>query len=283
MVKYEYIADKLYEAGLKPGYTADYLDLSYKNGKVKDLMARYKAEKGDKKEPSFYQKLISCVDLSDSRIKEFSEITKLKKIDYDKWDELSKKFTYHDHGIVPFLVEKRYFLPKDENADFFAVKKYIDDVFKDERLKLSANDIYHLYGKFLNKIDIIPRGDIEFLLNEGVSYYKIEKLFTKSLSGINGRDFRSMTKTYKRTKAKPYKQKVNEENLKKIIIGSKMNANMVNAVRLVRFFNKRDANHIVQVLLCNSVDCPSTEVEKKIELPLEMLFKEGLCVLYENI
>lgn len=58
-----------------------------------------------------------------------------------------------------------------------------------------------------------------------------------------------------------------------------MNANIVNAVRLVKFFKNRDANHIVQVLLDNSVDCPSTEVEKRITIPLEMLFKEGFCVL----
>ena len=60
MIKYEYIADKLYEAGLKSGYIEDYMCLSYKNGKVKDSMARYKAEKGDKKEPSLYKKFISC-------------------------------------------------------------------------------------------------------------------------------------------------------------------------------------------------------------------------------
>jgi hypothetical protein len=41
MIKYEYIADKLYEAGLKPGYIADYLCLRLQkrqgqgfNGKV---------------------------------------------------------------------------------------------------------------------------------------------------------------------------------------------------------------------------------------------------------
>ena len=277
MIKYEYIADKLYEAGLKPGYIADYLGLSYKNGKVKDLMARYKAEKGDKKEPSLYKKFISCMDLSDENIKEFAKIIKARNIDYKRWHELFKKC---DSGLLWSLLAQKDF---SEYSDFFQVKDYLDDICKDEELKLSSNDIYHLYGKFLKKIDIIPREDIEFLLNDGVSYYKIEKLFTQPLSGINGRDFRSMTKTYKRTKAKPHKQKANEENLKKIIAMSNMNANIVNAVRFVRFFKKRDANHIVQVLLDNSVDCTSAEVEQKITIPLEMLFKEGFCVLDKNV
>ena len=279
MVKYEYIADKLYEAGLKPGYIGDYLDLSYKNGKVKDLMARYKAEKGDKKEPSLYKKFISCMDLSDENIREFAKIIKARNIDYERWYVLFKRCFYESDLLRSLLAQKDF----SKDGDFFQVKDYIDDICEDEKLKLSSNDIYHLYGKFLKKMEIIPREDIEFLLNEGVSYYKIEKLFNQPLSGINGRDFRSMTKTYKRIKAKPHKQKANEENLKKIITGSKMNANIVNAVRLVKFFSKRDANHIVQVLLDNSVDCPSTEVEKKIAIPLEMLFKEGFCVLDENI
>jgi hypothetical protein len=54
--------------------------LGYKNGKVKDLMARYKAKKGDKKEPSLYKKFISCMDLSDENIKEFARIIKDKNI-----------------------------------------------------------------------------------------------------------------------------------------------------------------------------------------------------------
>ena len=62
-----------------------------------------------------------------------------------------------------------------------------------------------------------------------------------------------------------------------------MNANIVNAVNLVKLFKNRDANHIVQVLLDNSVDCSSVEVEKRIEIPFEMLFKEGICVLNENV
>ena len=277
MIKYEYIADKLFEAGLKPGYIADYLGLSYKNDKIKKLMARYKAGKGDKKEPSLYKKFISCMDLSDENIKEFARIIKDRNIDYERWHELFKRC---DSGLLWTLLAQKDF---SEDSDFFQVRDYIDDICKDEELKLSANDIYHLYGKFLKKIDIIPREDIEFLVNEGVSYYKLEKLFTKPLSGINGRDFRSMTKTYKRVKAKPNKQKANEENIKKIITISKMNANIVNAVRLVKFFKKRDANHIVQVLLDNSVDCPSTEVEKKTTIPLDMLIKEGFCVLDENV
>ena len=57
MIKYEYIADKLYDARLKPGYIADYLFLGYKNGKIKDLMARYKAEKENKKRAEPLQKV----------------------------------------------------------------------------------------------------------------------------------------------------------------------------------------------------------------------------------
>ena len=277
MIKYEYIADKLFEAGLKPGYIADYLGLSYKNDKIKKLMARYKAGKGDKKEPSLYKKFISCMDLSDENIKEFAKIIKARNIDYKRWHELFKRC---DSGLLWSLLSQKDF---SEYSDFFQVKDYLDDVCKDKELKLSANDIYHLYGKFIKKIDIIPREDIEFLLNEGVSYYKIEKLFTQSLSGINGMDYRSMTTTYNRTKAKPHKQKANEENLKKIIAISKMNANIVNAVRLVKFFKNRDASHIVQVLLDNSVDCTSADVEKKITIPLEMLIKDGFCVLDKNV
>ncbi|MCL5674112.1 MAG: hypothetical protein M1407_05800 [Deltaproteobacteria bacterium] len=59
--------------------------------------------------------------------------------------------------------------------------------------------------------------------------------------------------------------------------------NIVNAVRLVKFFSKRDANNIVQVLLKNSSDCSSMEIEKKITIPMNMLFKDGLCVLYDKI
>jgi hypothetical protein len=62
-----------------------------------------------------------------------------------------------------------------------------------------------------------------------------------------------------------------------------MNANIVNAVRLVKFFKNRDASHIVQVLLDNSVDCTSADVEKKITIPLEMLIKDGFCVLDKNV
>ncbi len=157
-------------------------------------------------------------------------------------------------------------------------------MFEDEELKLSSNDLYFLYGKFLKKVDVDPRKDIEFLLKEGGgSYYNIFKLFNNSLSGVSGRDFRTMTKTFKRPDAKPHKQKANEEAIKKIITESKMNANIVNAVRLVRFFSKRDANNIVQILLKNSSDCSSTEVEKKIEIPMDVLFKVGLCVLYDKI
>jgi hypothetical protein len=279
MIKYEYLADILYEAGLKPGYIVDYLSLSPKDSKILSPRDKEKKERKEKK-PSFYKKLISCVDLSDPRIKEFSEIVKSRKIDYNKWDELHKKFDITENGIIPFLIDQRYY---SENSDFFAAKKYIDDVCKDEKLKLSSNDAYFLYGKFLKKIYVSPREDIEFLLNEGVSYYKIEKLFNQPLSGVNGRDLGSMTKTYKRIKAKPHKKKANEENIKKIIIESEMNANIKNAVRLVKFFRKRDADHIVQVLMDNSVDCPSTEVEKKITIPLEMLFKKGFCVLDKNI
>ena len=40
-------------------------------------------------------------------------------------------------------------------------------MFEDEELKLSSNDLYFLYGKFLKKVDVDPRKDIEFLLKEG--------------------------------------------------------------------------------------------------------------------
>ncbi len=284
MIKYEYIADKLYEAGLKSGYIADYLGLGYKDLKVLELRKREKTEKSLRKEPSLYTKFISCMDLFDERVKEFAKIIKARKIDYKKWDELFKKYEITDNSLTKFLLSQKYFYDFSNDSDFFAVKDYLDDICKNEKLKLSPNDIYFMYGKFLKKIFVDPRKDIEFLLKNGVSYYNIAKLFNNSLSGVNGRDFRTMTKTFKRPEVKPHKQKANEEALKKIITGSKMNANILNAARLVKFFSKRDANHIVQVLLYNSADCPtSTEVEKRIELPIEMLFKEGFCVLYDNI
>ena len=283
MIKYEYIADKLYEAGLKSGYIADYLGLGYKDLKVLELRKREKTEKSLRKEPSLYKKFISCMDLFDERVKEFAKIIKARKIDYKKWDELFKKYEITDNSLTKFLLSQKYFYDFSNDSDLFAVKDYLDDICINEKLKLSSNDIYFLYGKFLKKIFVDPRKDIEFLLKNGVSYYNIAKLFNNSLSGVNGRDFRTMTKTFKRPEVKPHKQKANEEALKKIITESKMNANILNAARLVKFFSKRDANHIVQVLLYNSADCPSTEVEKKIELPLEMLFKEGLCVLYDNV
>ena len=185
--------------------------------------------------------------------------------------------------LTKFLLSQKYFYDFSNDSDLFAVKDYLDDICKNEKLKLSVNDIYFIYGKFLKKIFVDPRKDIEFLLKNGVSYYKIAKLFNDSMSGVYCRDFRTMTKTFKRPEVKPHKQKANEEALKKIITGSTMNANIVNAVRLVKFFSKRDANHIVQVLLDNSVDCSSTEVEKKIAIPIDMLFKEGFCVLYDNV
>ncbi len=283
MIKYEYIADKLYEAGLKSGYIADYLGLGYKDLKVLELRKREKTEKSLRKEPSLYKKFISCMDLFDERVKEFAKIIKARKIDYKKWDELFKKYEITDNSLTKFLLSQKYFYDFSNDSDLFAVKDYLDDICINEKIKLSSNDIYFLYGKFLKKIFVDPRKDIEFLLKNGVSYYNIAKLFNNSLSGVNGRDFRTMTKTFKRPEVKPHKQKANEEALKKIITESKMNANILNAARLVKFFSKRDANHIVQVLLYNSADCPSTEVEKKIELPLEMLFKEGLCVLYDNV
>jgi len=283
MIKYEYIADELYEAGLKPGYIADYLGLGYKNDKINAIIKKEREKKNPKKQPrkkSLYKRFISCMDLSDERTREFAEIIKARKIDYKRWGKLFKKFEVTDSGIIPFLLSMKDF---SEDYDFFAAKKYLDDVFEDEELKLSSNDLYFLYGKFLKKLEVDPRKDIEFLLNEGVSYYNISKLFNNSLSGVSGRDFRTMTKTFKRLDAKPHKQKANEEAIKKIITESKMNANIVNAVRLVRFFSKRDANNIVQILLKNSSDCSSTEVEKKIEIPMDVLFKDGLCVLYDRI
>ena len=283
MIKYEYIADKLYEAGLKSGYIADYLGLGYKDLKVLELRKREKTEKSLRKEPSLYKKFLYSIDLSDERVKEFVKIIKARKIDYKKWDELFKKYEITDNSLTKFLLSQKYFYDFSNDSDLFAVKDYLDDICINEKIKLSSNDIYFLYGKFLKKIFVDPRKDIEFLLKNGVSYYNIAKLFNNSLSGVNGRDFRTMTKTFKRPEVKPHKQKANEEALKKIITESKMNANILNAARLVKFFSKRDANHIVQVLLYNSADCPSTEVEKKIELPLEMLFKEGLCVLYDNV
>ena len=283
MIKYEYIADKLYEAGLKAGYIADYLSLGYKDLKILELRKREKKEKSLRKEPSLYKKFISCMDLFDERVKEFAKIIKARKIDYKKWDELFKKYEITDNSLTKFLLSQKYFYDFSNDSDLFAVKDYLDDICINEKLKLSSNDIYFLYGKFLKKIFVDPRKDIEFLLKNGVSYYNIAKLFNNSLSGVNGRDFRTMTKTFKRPEVKPHKQKANEEALKKIITGSKMNANIVNAARLVKFFSKRDANHIVQVLLNNSVDCPCTEVEKKIAIPIEMLFEEGLCVLYDNV
>lgn len=283
MIKYEYIADKLYAAGLKVGYIADYLGLGYKDLKILELRKREKKEKSLRKEPSLYKKFISCADLYDERVKEFAKIIKARKIDYKKWDELFKKYKITDNSLIHTLLSQKYFYDFSKESDFFAVKDYLDDICKNEKLKLSANDIHFLYGKFLKKIYVDPRKDIEFLLKNGVSYYNIAKLFNNSLSGVNGRDFRTMTKTFKRPEAKPHKQKANEETLKRIITESKMNANIVNAVRLVKFFSKRDANHIVQVLLENSFDCSSTEVEKRIGIPLEMLFKDGRCVLYKNI
>ncbi len=283
MIKYEYIADKLYEVGLKAGYIADYLDLGYKDLKVLELRKREKTEKSLRKEPSLYKKFISCMDLSDERTKEFAKIIKARKIDYKKWDELFKKYKITDDSLTQFLLSQKYFYDFSKDSDLFAVKDYLDDVCKDEKLKLSSNDIYFLYGKFLKNIFVDPRKDIEFLLKNGVSYYNIAKLFNNSLSGVSGRDFRTMTKTFKRPEVKPHKQKANEEAIKRIITGSKMNANIVNAVRLVKFFSKRDANHIVQILLENSFDCSSIEIEKKIRIPLDMLFKDGVCVLYKNI
>ena len=283
MIKYEYIADKLYEAGLKAGYIADYLSLGYKDLKILELRKREKKEKSLRKEPNLYKKFISSIDLSNERVKEFAKIIKARKIDYKKWDELFKKYEITDNSLTKFLLSQKYFYDFSNDSDLFAVKDYLDDICINEKLKLSSNDIYFLYGKFLKKIFVDPRKDIEFLLKNGVSYYNIAKLFNNSLSGVNGRDFRTMTKTFKRPEVKPHKQKANEEALKKIITGSKMNANIVNAARLVKFFSKRDANHIVQVLLNNSVDCPCTEVEKKIAIPIEMLFEEGLCVLYDNV
>ena len=284
MIKYEYIADKLYEAGLKSGYIADYLGLGYKDLKVLELRKREKTEKSLRKEPSLYKKFISCMDLFDERVKEFAKIIKARKIDYKKWDELFKKYEITDNSLTKFLLSQKYFYDFSNDSDLFAVKDYLDDICINEKIKLSSNDIYFLYGKFLKKIYVDPRKDIEFLLKNGVSYYNIAKLFNNSLSGVNGRDFRTMTKTFKRPEVKPHKQKANEEALKKIITGSKMNANILNAARLVKFFSKRDANHIVQLLLDNSADCPTgTGVEKKIAIPIEMLFKEGLCVLYDNV
>ena len=283
MIKYEYIADKLYEAGLKVGYISDYLSLGYKDLKVLELRKREKTEKSLRKEPSLYKKFISCMDLFDERVKEFAKIIKARKIDYKKWDELFKKYEITDNSLTKFLLSQKYFYDFSNDSDLFAVKDYLDDICRNEKLKLSSNDIYFLYGKFLKKIYVDPRKNIEFLLKNGVSYYNIAKLFNNSLSGVNGRDFRTMTKTFKRPEVKPHKKKANEEALKRIITESKMNANIVNAVRLVTFFSKRDANHIVQVLLNNSVDCSSTEVEKKIAIPIDMLFKEGFCVLYDNV
>ncbi|RZD14691.1 MAG: hypothetical protein EVJ47_05880 [Candidatus Acidulodesulfobacterium ferriphilum] len=283
MIKYEYIADKLYEAGLKVGYIAEYLGLGYKDLKIIELRKRERKEKSLRKEPSLYKKFISSIDLSDERVKEFVKIIKARKIDYNKWGELLKKYGINDNSLTHTLLSQKGFYDFSKDSDFFAVKDYLDDICRNEKLKLSSNDIYFLYGKFLKKIYVDPRKDIEFLLKNGVSYYNIAKLFNNSLSGVNGRDFRTMTKTFKRPMTKPHKNKADEEALKKIITGSKMNANIINAVRLVKFFSKRDANHIVQVLLENSFDCSSAEVEKRIGIPLEMLFEDGRCVFYDNI
>ena len=223
------------------------------------------------------------MDLSDERVKEFAKIIKARKIDYKKWHELFKKYKIIDNSLTHTLLSQKYLYDFSKDLDFFAAKDYLDDIFKNEKLKLSSNDIYFLYGKFLKKIYVDPRKDIEFLLKNGVSYYNIAKLFNNSLSGVNGRDFRTMTKTFKRPMTKPHKNKANEEALKKIITGSTINANIVNAVILVKFFSKRDANNIVKILLENSSECSSTEVEKKVGIPLEMLFKDGRCVLYDNI